>query len=194
MVSEDREYVERILAGEPEVFEALVRKYNRMAGAIAFGIIGDFHEAEDVTQEAFLKAFRVLHTLRDAGRFRAWFAGLVRTKALDALRKKGSRTEVGVTEDAAVTVESSGLAERLHSVGQFRSLEEDPAREESKQKVLEAIRELPREDRIVVTLKHMEGMSYKEISDITGASVSSIESRLFRARQQLRKRLDPTKT
>jgi RNA polymerase sigma-70 factor (ECF subfamily) len=193
MVSEDREYVERILAGEPEVFEALVRKYNRMAGAIAFGIIGDFHEAEDVTQEAFLKAFRVLHTLRDAGRFRGWFAGLVRTKALDALRKKGSRTEVGVVEDA-VSVEASGLAERLHGVGQFRSLEDDPAREESKQKVLEAIRELPREDRIVVTLKHMEGLSYKEISDITGASVSSIESRLFRARQQLRKRLDPTKT
>jgi len=188
MVSEDREYVERILAGEPEAFESLVRKYNRMAGAIAFGILGDFHEAEDIAQEAFLKAFRVLHTLRDPGKFRPWFTGLVRTKALDLLRQRPPHRAAQLSGDIADTLRGSGTF-RVSS-----AVEEEYLREESRQKVLDAIRELPGEDRIVVVLKHMEGLSYKEISEITGSSVSSIESRLFRARQVLRKKLDPTKT
>lgn len=196
MVSEDREYVERILAGEPEAFESLVRKYNRMAGAIAFGIVGDFHEAEDVVQEAFLKAFRVLHALRDPGKFKAWFCGLVRTKALDALRRRPSHRTAEISEDMAGNL-PGGLGGGLSSAASFRMgspVEEEQLREEARQKVLDAIRELPREDRVVVVLKHMEGLSYKEISEITGSSVSSIESRLFRARQALRKKLDPTKT
>jgi RNA polymerase sigma-70 factor (ECF subfamily) len=188
MVSEDREYVERILAGESEAFESLVRKYNRMAGAIAIGILGDFHEAEDITQEAFLKAFRVLHTLRDPGKFRAWFAGLVRTKALDALRQRSPHRASQLAGD---------VSDSLGESGSFRmgsAVEAEQVREETRQKVIDAIRELPSEDRLVVVLKHMDGLSYKEISEITGSSVSSIESRLFRARQALRKKLDPTKT
>ena len=57
MLAEDREYVERVLAGEPEVFEQLVRKYNRLGGAIAYGVLSDFHLAEDVVQDAFIRAF-----------------------------------------------------------------------------------------------------------------------------------------
>src|SRR2546426_959508 len=101
MIAEDREYIERALSGESAAFDGLVKKYNRMAGAIAYGIVGDFGAAEDIVQEAFLKAYR-----------------------------------------------------------------------------------------IVVTLKHMEGLSYREIADLTGSTVSAVESRLFRARLALRKRLD----
>ena len=187
MVSEDRDYVERILAGDTNVLESLVRKYNRMAGAIAFGILGDFHEAEDVVQEAFLKAFRALHALRDPGKFRAWFAGLVRTKALDALRQRRHHPVASITPDVADTLTSAGFRDPTRA-------EEDQFREESRQKIQDAIRDLPVEDRQVVVLKHMEGLSYREISDATGFTISSIESRLFRARQALRRKLDPTKT
>jgi RNA polymerase sigma-70 factor (ECF subfamily) len=187
MLSEDRESIERILAGEPEVFEALVRKYNRMAGAIAFGIVGDFHEAEDVVQDAFIKAFRSLSALREPGKFKFWLAGMVRTKALDCLRKRhGVRA-------------ASSLDQRLElpdGIGfrQASDPEEAEVREENRQKVVEALESLPAEDRLVVVLKHMEGLSYKEISEITGSTVGAIESRLFRARQLLKKKLDPTKT
>lgn len=191
MVSEDREYVERILAGEPEVFDSLVRKYNRMAGAIAYGILGDFHEAEDVVQEAFLKAFRALPSLREAGKFRPWFCGLVRTKAIDILRQRPDRRAGGIASL------SGSLLDALPSGSSYRPgahADDEQLREESRQKVLDAVRELNEEDRLVVVLKHMDGLSYREIAEITGSSISSIESRLFRARQILRKKLDPSKT
>ena len=188
MYSEDQEYVQRILAGESELFESLVRKYNRMAGAIAFGIVGDFHAAEDIVQEAFLKAFRALHTLRDPGKFKCWLAGIVRSKSLDALRRRPSHKPLEVSRE---------VADRLPRGEAFRfssTVEDEHLREESRRKVLEAIEELPQEDRVVVVLKHMEGLSYKEIAEITGSTIGAIESRLFRARQALRKKLDPSKT
>jgi RNA polymerase sigma-70 factor (ECF subfamily) len=188
MYSEDLEYVQRILAGESELFESLVRKYNRMAGAIAFGIVGDFHAAEDIVQEAFLKAFRVLHTLRDPGKFKPWFARLVRSKSLDALRRRPSHKPLEVSTEAGDRLQR-GEAPRYGPTA-----EDDHLREESRRKVLEAVESLSREDRVVLVLKHMEGLSYKEIAEITGSTLSAIESRLFRARQALRKKLDPSKT
>ena len=183
MFSEDRDYVERILAGEPEVFESLVRKYNRLGGAIAFGILGDFHLAEDVVQDAFITAFRALSSLREPGKFRFWFVGLVRSKALDALRHRRTRETVALPDD----LPSGG------SFGPQSPVEEEHLREEVRQKVLDAVKELPPEDRTVVVLKHMEGLSYKEIAEVTGATLSSVESRLFRARNSLRKKLDRSK-
>jgi len=191
MFSEDREYVERILSGEPEFFEHLVRKYNRMGGAIAFGIVGDFHQAEDIVQEAFFKAFRSLRTLREPGKFKLWFIGLVRSRSLDALRqRRGQKAAIhatGVPHDLPSTA-------MFHSGATPGSVEDEELREELRQKILDAIEDLPGEDRLVVVLKHMEGLSYKEISEVTGASLSSVESRLFRAREALRQKLDPTKT
>ena len=111
MYSEDREYVERILAGELDVFESLVRKYNRLGGAIAYGILGDFHQAEDVVQDAFIHAFRSLPNLRDGSRFRAWFAGVVRSRALDALRRRRSH----VTVDLPAELPSGSFTEASSS-------------------------------------------------------------------------------
>jgi RNA polymerase sigma-70 factor (ECF subfamily) len=191
MFAEDRDYVERILAGEPELFEHFMRRYARMGGAIAFGIVGDFHQAEDIVQEAFIKAFRSLHALREPEKFRLWFASLVRSRAFDALRQRRGQK---------AAVHATGIPNDLPSSAAFRSgssgasLEEEEVRKELRQKILDAIEDLPSEDRLVVVLKHMEGLSYKEISEITGASVSSVESRLFRAREALRRKLDPTTT
>ena len=92
MFYEDTENVERVLAGDVDAFENLVRKYNRLGGAVAYGILGDFQLAEDVVQESFMKVFRRLDQLRDPDRFRPWFCGIVRKQAIDALRKvKGVR-------------------------------------------------------------------------------------------------------
>ena len=182
MFSEDRDYVHRFLQGESDVFEMLVRKYNRLGGAIAFGILGDFHQAEDAVQEAFLTAFRSLASLRDPSKFRFWFANLVRTRALDVLRRRRANEEIGLPDGA------------LLGFAAVPTAEDEQIREETRQKILEAIRELPMEDRLVIVLKHMESLSYKEIAELTASTVSAVESRLFRARQTLRKKLDPSKT
>ncbi|MGQ9591685.1 MAG: RNA polymerase sigma factor [Planctomycetota bacterium] len=179
MCSEDRELVERVLAGEPEAFEGLVRRYNRMAGSIAYAILKDFHLAEDAVQDAFLKAFSSLPSLRDPAQFKFWFAELVRSKALDALRRK---------KTASSRIERRGAAEALRAA---RSAEEDEIREELRARVRAAIEELPEADRLAVVLKHLEGMSYREIAELTGTTVGAVESRLFRARQALKRVLAP---
>jgi RNA polymerase sigma-70 factor (ECF subfamily) len=189
MYSEDKDLVERILAAEPRAFESLVRKYNRLGGAIAYSIVKDFHLAEDVVQESFLKAFRSLHGLREPEKFKYWFAGLVRSKAVDLLRQRRSRAAAELPE---CDVGRRGLRQDLAGAAAApaaASGEEELLREESRARILEAIGDLPEEDRLVVVLKHMEGLSYKEIAELTETSVGAVESRLFRARQALRKKL-----
>lgn len=179
----DQECVERVLAGEPGYFEELVRRYTRFGGAIAYGVIGDFQQAEDVLQEAFFKAFRALPTLREHTKFKVWFAGIVRSQALDALRKRRSyrRREVGggdFEELASRSLVSSAIPE-----------DERQSLSEERDEILKAIAELPDEDRLMIVLKALENLSYKEIADVAGVTVAAVESRLFRARRALREKL-----
>jgi RNA polymerase sigma-70 factor (ECF subfamily) len=176
--SEDSQTVERILAGDPEAFEILVRRYNRLGGAVAYAIVGDFHQAEDIVQEAFLKAFRALGTLRQPDRFKNWFVGLVRSRALDVLRERRAHRVVAVAE----VPEDAGSAAQP-------SPEDVQVLEEGRRRIRETVDELEETDRLVVVLKHMEGLSYKEIAELLETTESAVESRLFRARQVLRKKL-----
>ena len=179
MSLQDKDYVEGVLAGETQLFEQLVRRYNRMGGAIAYGVLGDFQRAEDVVQEAFLKAFRVLDTLREPSRFKQWFAEIVRCKALDAARVRREQTMADVEFSAGDFPYRSPAGD----------VEDEQVRRETQQRLLEAIRSLPPPDRTVITLKHMDGLSYKEIAEVTESTVSAVESRLFRARKLLKERL-----
>ena len=186
MVIEDQETVAWVLAGEPERFESLVHKYTQLGGAIAFGILGDYQLSEDVVQEAFFKAFRSLPALKDPGKFKVWFSGIVRSTSLDQVRRRQSRGDLGARQN--VQKRGGGpIASESEAPGS--PLLEVQVREERRVKVMETIRQLPADDRMVIVLKYMEGLSYKEVAEIVGCSVSAVESRLFRARQILKSKL-----
>ena len=197
MLAEDREYVERVLAGEPEVFEQLVRKYNRLGGAIAYGVLSDFHLAEDVVQDAFIRAFEALDSLKEPDRFRAWFAGIVKRRSIDVLRqRKNPRIRAASLEAGGADAgEGGSLGSTVSS--DSRRPEQSPddsqldaaVHAERRRQVLECISGLDENDRIIVSLKHMDGLSYREIAELMETSVSAVESRLFRARRVLRKKL-----
>ncbi|MEM7232043.1 MAG: RNA polymerase sigma factor [Planctomycetota bacterium] len=178
LMSEDREIVERVRAGDSASFERLVSKYARLGGSIAYGVLGDFELAEDVVQESLLKAYRSLDRLRNPEFFRSWFAGIVKRQALDVFRKRNTRSQATAALDEKLAVSDQALGPEEHFL-----------REEERQKVLAAMEELGQDDRMVLVLKHMEGLSYREISDITHSSVSAVESRLFRARRLLKRKL-----
>ena len=197
MLAEDREYVERVLAGEPEVFEHLVRKYNRLGGAIAYGVLSDFHLAEDVVQDAFIRAFEALAGLKEPARFRFWFAGIVKRRSIDVLRQRktprmrAASLEAGAADDGEGQVLGSTISSDSRRPDQSPddSQLDAAVHAERRRQVLECISGLDEDDRMVVSLKHMEGMSYKEIAELMELSVSAVESRLFRARKVLRKQL-----
>lgn len=177
----DRELVEAFARGETAAFEALVARYVRLAGGVAYGIVGDYEAAADVVQEAFLKVHGAIRELREPERFKGWLYGIVRSAALDSLRREkrkraASLSQVEAPEDLATEREP----ERPAAGAEQRELEE---------RVLQEIRALPESYREVVILKYLDERSYKEISETLGITIETIESRLFRARKILKTKL-----
>ncbi len=205
------ELVQMALAGDPSAFSTLVNRYRRLGASVAYGVLGDAHLAADAVQDAFVKAFRSLERLKDPERFVPWFLTIVRSSATDLARKRvrwGTREipvgDISVAEN--VEVERSGgqrpgssgadhlRGERLRGdLGareELREPEHQLLQEEESTRIRGALLRLPSEYREVLLLKHQEGRSYQEIAALLQTTVRAIESRLFRARQQLAKFLE----
>lgn len=176
----DADLVRGTLSGEFEAFEQLVGRYGKLAGGIAFSVTGDYHGAADVVQEAFIKAHRALESLEDPDRFGPWLRHIVRTSAVDWLRKQRSR-QVSLHD---VEVE----ADRVADSGDATDPAAEAGRNELREQVMREVAALPEHYREVVVLKYLEGRSYEGISRLTGLTVEAVESRLHRARGRLRKK------
>ena len=162
--------------------ERLLDELRPVAFAIAYRMLGSVAEAEDVVQEAALRAFRFFEGFRGENS-RAWFLRIVRNTAFTALKRNRMDEETVVFDE-----ELNG--------GQIPPL--DPGvvldRAHDQQTVRAAIDQLPAEFREAITLRELEGMSYKEIADIAGVPIGTIMSRLARARRQLQLLLTKTYT
>ena len=145
------------------------------AGAVALGVTGDHHDAADVVQESFLKAYRKLEDLKDPSSFKSWLRHIVRSTALDRLR----RNKTTVALDAKETEGLEPMEDRPGPRDMLQNAELRAA-------VRDRINALPPAMREVLTLKYLDDRSYEEIAELTGSSVSSVESRLHRARMKLR--------
>ncbi len=179
----DPQMVERALAGEATAFAALVDGHRRVATAVAYSILKERHLAADAVQEASLKAYQKIDTLRERERFPAWFVSIVRATALDLARR---RERYGTRE---VSLGDREPAPSTHYPRASTNPRDRLEREEEGRRFWEALAELPDEYREVIILKHMEGRSYRDISRLIQVSVSAVESRLFRARQALHQAL-----
>jgi len=177
-----RELVELSQRGDREAFSELVERHRAIAAAKAFGALGDVHLTADAVQEAYLKAWQKLASLREPERFSGWFLAIVQRASLDVSRRRGRSTarersfEDLAREDGAAPVVPAGAEAMI--------------RGERGERIRAALRALPPEYREVIILKHAEGRSYREIARLLGESVKAIESRLFRARQVLGRLLE----
>ncbi len=181
-----RELVDRAADGDRSAFAELVEHHRRAAGGIAYGIVKEEHLAADAVQEAFFKAFQGLKNLKDRERFLPWFLSIVRSSATDLIRRqiRWDSREVGYGDDVPTPIHGS--------VGAARAAppEEAVMQSEEAGTVRDALESLSDEYREIILLKHMEGRSYREISRLLKLSVRAVESRLFRARQQLSRKLE----
>ena len=162
-------------AGDLEAFCEIVRKFQDMGYGCAYAILGDFHLAEDVTQEAFIEAYRNLHKLRNAAAFPAWFRRVVRYRCSRVTRARRVATVPLETE--------STVASPLP--GPAKAAEE----REMMDKVIEAIRSLPQPQREAVTLFYVNGYSQKEIAAFLDVPVNTVKSRLHASRERLKERM-----
>ncbi|MDE0682738.1 MAG: sigma-70 family RNA polymerase sigma factor, partial [Candidatus Poribacteria bacterium] len=172
--------IQRVLDGDDEAFSALVKKYQRSVHALAWRKVGDFHIAEDITQDAFLKAYQRLSTLKEQQSFASWLYVITANHCKAWLRKK--RTWIQSLEET-----SSAQLERATYSGNIIAENERMTEEAQREVVKKLLAKLQESDRTVITLYYLGGMTYEEISNFLGVSVGAIKSRLHRARQRLKK-------
>ena len=178
---DDVQLIQRILSGDDVAFSILVEKYQKSVHALVWRKIGDFHYAEEITQDTFLQVYKKLPTLRDPHQFAGWLYVIANRHCLNWLRKQKSAMQS--LEDTRVDeVEKLSYT---HYLSAHREAEAEERRREVVKKLLE---KLPESERTVMTLFYLGEMTMKEISKFLGVSVKTISSRLSRARKRLREK------
>ena len=179
MKHDNAELIQRVLDGDDGAFSALVKKYQRSVHALVWRKIGDFHIAEDITQETFLKAYQRLSTLKKPQRFASWLYVIAANHCSTWLRKKRLWTQS--LEDT-----NSAQLEKATYSGYVIAENERTTAESQREVVKKLLAKLQESDRTVITLYYLGGMTYEEISEFLGVSVAAIKNRLYRARNRLK--------
>ena len=180
MKNDDAALIRRVLAGDEAAFAELVNKYQKPLHTLAWRKIGDFHIAEDITQDAFLKVYQRLHTLKDPNQFSGWLYVITANLCATWLRKKRIQTQP--LEDTETTM-IHGDAYSQHVTEERSKI----AAESQREVVKKLLAKLKESERTVMTLHYLGEMTVEEISRFLGVSVSTIKTRLRRARHRLQK-------
>jgi RNA polymerase sigma-70 factor (ECF subfamily) len=183
----DQQLVERAQRGDKRAFELLVSKYQRKLGRLLSRFIRDAGEVEDVSQEAFIKAYRALPSFRGDSAFYTWLYRIGINTAKNYLVARGRRAPTSTAVDNAD-------AEGYEDADLLRDVNTPEAELESKQManvVNESMAALPEELRTAITLREIEGLSYDEIATIMNCPIGTVRSRIFRARETIAERLRP---
>lgn len=183
----DQQLVERAQRGDKQAFELLVVKYQRKLGRLLSRFIRDAAEVEDVTQEAFIKAYRALPTFRGDSAFYTWLYRIGINTAKNFLVAQGRRapTTTGFDNEEAENMEEGSQLREMNTP------ESELMSKQVAQTVNQALQELPEELRTAITLREIEGLSYEEIAGIMNCPIGTVRSRIFRARETIAEKLRP---
>jgi RNA polymerase sigma-70 factor (ECF subfamily) len=184
-VHPDVALVERAREGDTAAFEQLVRQYDRKIFRIANHITQNREDAEDIVQDAFLKAYQKLHQFQGNSKFYTWLVRIAVNESLMRLRKRRNAKTVSMDED--VQTEEGSIPR------DFADWTPDPEQQFGQSELAEILKKtingLPPGFRTVFTLRDVENLSTEETAEALGLSVPAVKSRLLRARLQLRERL-----
>ena len=172
--------IQRTLDGDQKAFTELVNKYQKWIHSLVWRKIGDFHIAEEITQDIFLKAYKKLSTLKPPQHFPGWLYVIASRHCIAWHRKKQQSTK---SLDAMPTAELEELCYTRYEVEQGKTVSIERQREIVKR----LLQKLPESERTVVTLHYLAEMSCEEISQFLGVSQNTVKSRLHRARKRLEK-------
>jgi RNA polymerase sigma-70 factor (ECF subfamily) len=182
----DQELVNRVKRGDKQAFDILVRKYQQKVVNLISRYVRDPHEALDVTQEAFIKAYRALPNFRGDSAFYTWLYRIAINTAKNFLVAQGRRPpDEGVDVQTAEQMDV-GVRLKEHATPEDYALQDELAKT-----VWEAIDALPEDLRTAIMLRELEGLSYEEIAKAMSCPVGTVRSRIFRAREAIDRKLEP---
>jgi RNA polymerase sigma-70 factor (ECF subfamily) len=183
----DQQLVTRAQKGDKRAFGLLVEKYQRKLARLLSRYVRDPAEVEDVTQEAFVKAYRALPAFRGDSAFYTWLYRIGINTAKNYLMAMGRRAPT-TTEVEAEDAESHEDGEQLRDISSPESM---LLSKEIAATVNDTIQALPEELRTAIQLREIEGMSYEEIAKVMECPIGTVRSRIFRAREAIAERLRP---
>ena len=175
----ERRLITRAQLGDTAAFETLVNMHAQYVYNLALRVVGDLQEAEDLAQEAFLRAWRGLPRFRAEARFSTWLYRIVTNLCYNHL--PGLKREL-----AALNPED----EAMNLPDERRDVESTILSDELRVSLHTAIEELPESYRLLITLRHLQYMSYTEIAQVTGMPLGTVKTSIFRGRRLLRKALE----
>lgn len=183
----DQQLVERAQRGDKKAFELLVTKYQRKLGRLLSRFVRDPAEVEDVTQEAFIKAYRALPSFRGDSAFYTWLYRIGINTAKNYLVALGRRAPT-TTEYDAEEAETFDDADNLRDNNTPDAMLQSKEIGEAVNRAMEA---LPEELRTAITLREIEGLSYEDIANVMACPIGTVRSRIFRARDAIAAELRP---
>jgi RNA polymerase sigma-70 factor (ECF subfamily) len=182
----DQLLVERVQKGDKKAFDLLISKYQHRIISLVTRYVSDPTEALDVSQEAFIKAYRAIDRFRGDSAFYTWLYRIAINTAKNWLVAKKRRPPASDID--AADAEQYSMDSRLKEHG---TPENELMREEIRRTVYDTIAELPEDLRTAIMLREMEGMSYEEIAVTMDCPIGTVRSRIFRAREAIDKQLKP---
>jgi RNA polymerase sigma-70 factor (ECF subfamily) len=183
----DQALVERVQAGDKQAFGLLVAKYQRKLMRLVLRLVRDAAEAEDVVQEAFIKAYRALPAFRGDSAFYTWLyrIGVNTAKNWLIAQSRRAPTSTEVDSEEAETYDDADLLRDVDT----------PERLLMSKQIAEAVNAamtvLPEELRTAITLREIDGLSYEEIAEVMDCPIGTVRSRIFRAREAIAQKLRP---
>lgn len=172
--TDDPKLVKQCLRGEPKAFETLVDRYQKVVFNVALRMVGDPEDAQDITQSVFLKVYENLESFDSQYKFFSWIYRIAVNESLNYLQTKKTTDEL----DENLVAGGKPQDDSFHDDQMLQSLER-------------ALMRISFDQRVVLVLKHLQGLSYREIGYILDIPEKTVKSRLFSARQGLKEILSP---
>lgn len=184
MDQKEKRLIKKVKKGDQQAFAELVDRYKNGVFAICFRMVGNTQEAEDLSQEAFIRAYNHIDQYDHERKFSTWLFRIATNLSIDFLRRR----KTSVSLDAVVPgTEGLSLNTILPDNGELP--DEQMVRRENEEMVQSEIKKLPEKYRSAVVLKYIEDLSLKEISDIMDIPVGTVKTRIHRGREMLRKNM-----
>ncbi len=172
--------IQRFKNGEITAFDEIVRKYQKQVYNIAYGYIGNYEDAYDISQEVFIKVYKSLGKLKDNSAFGYWLKRVTLNACTDYVRRRGNETAM---EDLSYLSNhyhsDNGTSDKLTESGELGKM------------ISKAIQRLPKKQQKVFVLRHYEGLALKDIAETLNCSLGTVKAHLFRATRRLRDILMP---
>jgi RNA polymerase sigma-70 factor (ECF subfamily) len=177
-------FIADLQAGKREAYSRLLDEYEQMVFRTCLSFVPNKEDAEDIAQEVFVEVFRSIHTFKGNSKLSTWMYRISTNKSLEFIRKKNTKKRFAFMQSIF------GTEIPIDKTAYFTEMNHPGIVLENKEKsetIFRAINQLPDAQRIVFTLHKIDGLSYKEVAEITEKSVSSVESLMFRAKKNLQK-------